>query len=210
MLFGVAQRRIIPTARQGGAAGAAATPSAAAAALHGEGDALFASARVRLLRVVRRDETRDVGEHRGLGGFAGTRVDGPIAVARGTLDIYGTVDGDVFTLGGDIRVHKGARVTGDAWAAAGVRMQDERDTSTPRTLEGKTLVVTGSLTGFSRDGAKEAIVARGGKASSSVSKKTDYVVVGDSPGSKADKAEQLGVPVIDEDAFRTLLEKGEV
>ena len=98
----------------------------------------------------------------------------------------------------------------DAWAAAGVRMQDERDTSTPRTLEGKTLVVTGSLTGFSRDGAKEAIVARGGKASSSVSKKTDYVVVGDSPGSKADKAEQLGVPVLDEDAFRTLLEKGEV
>ena len=98
----------------------------------------------------------------------------------------------------------------DAWAAAGVRMQDERDASTPRTLEGKTLVVTGSLTGFSRDGAKEAIVARGGKASSSVSKKTDYVVVGDSPGSKADKAEQLGVPVLDEDAFRRLLEKGEV
>jgi hypothetical protein len=50
---------------------------------------------------------------------AGTRVDGPIAVARGTLDVFGTVDGDVFTLGGDIRVHKGARVTGDAWAAAG-------------------------------------------------------------------------------------------
>jgi len=97
----------------------------------------------------------------------------------------------------------------DAWAAAGVRMQDERDTSTPRTLEGKTLVVTGSLTGFSRDGAKEAIVARGGKASSSVSKKTDYVVVGDSPGSKADRAEQLGVSVLDEDGFRVLLETGE-
>ncbi len=97
----------------------------------------------------------------------------------------------------------------DAWAAAGVRMQDERDASTPRTLEGKTLVVTGSLAGFSRDGAKEAIVARGGKASSSVSKKTDYVVVGDSPGSKADKAEQLGVPVLDEDGFRVLLETGE-
>ena len=96
----------------------------------------------------------------------------------------------------------------DAWAAAGVRMQDERDASTPRTLEGKTLVVTGSLAGFSRDGAKEAIVARGGKASSSVSKKTDYVVVGDSPGSKADRAEQLGVPVLDEDGFRVLLETG--
>ena len=73
-------------------------------------------------------------------------------------------------------------------------MEDERDTSTPQTLEGMTIVVTGSLVDFSRDGAKEAIVSRGGKAASSVSKKTDYVVVGDSPGSKAEKAEQLGVP----------------
>jgi DNA ligase (NAD+) len=96
----------------------------------------------------------------------------------------------------------------DKWAAAGVRMEDERDESTPRTLEGLTIVVTGSLVDFSRDGAKEAIVSRGGKASSSVSKKTDYVVVGDSPGSKADKAEQLGVPILDEDAFKRLLEQG--
>jgi DNA ligase (NAD+) len=96
----------------------------------------------------------------------------------------------------------------DKWAAAGVRMEDERDASTPRTLEGLTLVVTGSLVDFSRDGAKEAILSRGGKASSSVSKKTDYVVVGDSPGSKADKAEQLGVPILDEDAFKLLLEGG--
>jgi DNA ligase (NAD+) len=96
----------------------------------------------------------------------------------------------------------------DKWAAAGVRMEDERDDSTPRTLEGLTIVVTGSLADFSRDGAKEAIVSRGGKASSSVSKKTDYVVVGDSPGSKADKAEQLGVPILDEDAFKVLLERG--
>jgi DNA ligase (NAD+) len=87
-------------------------------------------------------------------------------------------------------------------------MADERDESTPRTLEGLTLVVTGSLVDFSRDGAKEAIVSRGGKASSSVSKKTAYVVVGDSPGSKADKAEQLGVPVLDEAAFKVLLESG--
>jgi DNA ligase (NAD+) len=94
------------------------------------------------------------------------------------------------------------------WAEAGVRMEDERDQSTPRTLEGLTLVVTGSLVDFSRDGAKEAIVSRGGKASSSVSKKTDYVVIGDNPGSKAEKAEQLGVPVLDEDAFKLLLEKG--
>jgi DNA ligase (NAD+) len=96
----------------------------------------------------------------------------------------------------------------DKWAAAGVRMADEVDESTPRTLEGLTIVVTGSLEGFSRDEAKEAILTRGGKASGSVSKKTDYVVVGDNAGSKADKAEELGVPVLDEAGFRRLLEDG--
>jgi DNA ligase (NAD+) len=96
----------------------------------------------------------------------------------------------------------------EKWRAAGVRMADERDTSTPRTLEGLTIVVTGSLTGFSRDEAKEAILARGGKASGSVSKKTDYVVAGDAPGSKYDKAVELGVPILDEDGFRTLLAEG--
>ena len=96
----------------------------------------------------------------------------------------------------------------DKWAAAGVRMADEVDESTPRTLEGLTVVVTGSLEGFSRDEAKEAILARGGKASGSVSKKTDYVVVGENAGSKADKAEELGVPVLDEAGFRRLLEDG--
>ncbi|HNM84624.1 MAG TPA: NAD-dependent DNA ligase LigA [Mycobacterium sp.] len=96
----------------------------------------------------------------------------------------------------------------DKWRAAGVRMADERDTSVERTLEGLTIVVTGSLNGFSRDGAKEAIIARGGKAAGSVSKKTDYVVAGDSPGSKYDKAIELGVPVLDEDGFVRLLESG--
>lgn len=96
----------------------------------------------------------------------------------------------------------------DKWRAAGVRMADERDESVPRTLEGLTIVVTGSLTGFSRDDAKEAIVARGGKAAGSVSKKTDYVVAGDSPGSKYDKAVELGVPILDEDGFRRLLDEG--
>ena len=96
----------------------------------------------------------------------------------------------------------------EKWRAAGVRMADERDESVPRTLEGLTIVVTGSLTGFSRDDAKEAIVARGGKAAGSVSKKTDYVVAGDSPGSKYDKAVELGVPILDEDGFRKLLADG--
>ena len=96
----------------------------------------------------------------------------------------------------------------DKWAEAGVAMADERDESVARTLEGLTVVVTGSLVDFSRDSAKEAIVSRGGKAAGSVSKKTDYVVVGDNAGTKAEKAEQLGVPVLDEPAFQVLLEHG--
>ncbi len=96
----------------------------------------------------------------------------------------------------------------ERWAAAGVRMADERDTSLERTLEGRTVVVTGSLDGFSRDETKEAIVSRGGKAAGSVSKKTDWVVVGANAGSKAARAEELGVPVLDEEQFVRLLETG--
>lgn len=96
-----------------------------------------------------------------------------------------------------------------AWAEAGVRAEVERNTL-PQTLAGKTVVVTGSLEGFSRDSAKEAIVERGGKAAGSVSRKTDYVVVGANAGSKAAKAEELGIPMLDEDQFKALLEAGEV
>ncbi|WP_194166741.1 NAD-dependent DNA ligase LigA [Mycolicibacterium sp. P9-22] len=96
----------------------------------------------------------------------------------------------------------------DKWRGAGVRMVDERDAGIERTLEGLSIVVTGSLTGFSRDEAKEAILTRGGKAAGSVSKKTSYVVAGDAPGSKYDKAIELGVPVLDEDGFRKLLADG--
>ena len=69
-------------------------------------------------------------------------------------------------------------------------------------------MATGSLHDFTRDSVKEAIISRGGKASGSVSKKTDFVVVGENAGSKADKAEQLGVAVLDEAGFKVLLEKG--
>ncbi|MFE5786886.1 NAD-dependent DNA ligase LigA [Rhodococcus erythropolis] len=96
----------------------------------------------------------------------------------------------------------------DKWASAGVRMEDERDDSIPRNLEGLSIVVTGSLETYSRDQAKEAILVRGGKAAGSVSKKTAFVVVGEAPGSKHDKAVELGVPVLDEDGFRRLLEDG--
>ena len=94
------------------------------------------------------------------------------------------------------------------WTEAGVRMADERDTSIDRNLEGLSIVVTGSLRTYSRDGAKEAILQRGGKAAGSVSKKTAFVVVGDAPGSKYDKAVSLGVPVLDEDGFTVLLTEG--
>lgn len=94
------------------------------------------------------------------------------------------------------------------WADAGVRMADERDESIPATLAGLTIVATGSLADFTRDSVKEAIISHGGKAASSVSKNTDYVVVGASAGSKAAKAEQLGVPILDEAAFKVLLEHG--
>ncbi|WP_062212689.1 NAD-dependent DNA ligase LigA [Demequina oxidasica] len=96
----------------------------------------------------------------------------------------------------------------DSWAAAGVRMEDERDESVPATLAGLTIVATGSLENFTRDSVKEAIIAHGGKAASSVSKNTDYVVAGAGAGSKAAKAEQLGVTILDEAAFEELLEQG--
>ena len=99
------------------------------------------------------------------------------------------------------------------WEAAGVRTREETSdqpgTEVPRrTLDGLTIVVTGSLEGFTRDSAKEAIVSRGGRASGSVSKKTSFVVVGDKAGSKEVKARELGLPILDEDGFVSLLEGG--
>ncbi|MFI6142796.1 NAD-dependent DNA ligase LigA [Streptomyces griseus] len=96
------------------------------------------------------------------------------------------------------------------WREAGVRMADEGpdEDEGPRPLEGLTVVVTGTLAGHTRDGAKEALQALGAKVAGSVSKKTAFVVVGDNPGSKYDKAMQLKVPVLDEDGFAILLEQG--
>lgn len=94
------------------------------------------------------------------------------------------------------------------WAAAGVRMQEDEAPRGEQTLAGLTVVVTGTLDGFSREAAQEAITSRGGKAAGSVSKNTDFVVAGPGAGSKAAKAEALGIPILDEAAFVTLLEKG--
>lgn len=92
-----------------------------------------------------------------------------------------------------------------AWRAAGVGVGEARKSDMPQTLAGKTVVVTGSLEEFSRDSAKEAILERGGKAAGSVSRKTDYVVVGANAGSKAARAEELGIPMLDEAQFELLL-----
>lgn len=97
----------------------------------------------------------------------------------------------------------------DKWRAAGVRMEEEAGAALlPQTLAGLSIVITGSLENFTRDEAAFAVTARGGKAASSVSKKTAFVVVGDSPGSKYDKAVSLGVPVLREPAFQILLNDG--
>jgi DNA ligase (NAD+) len=91
------------------------------------------------------------------------------------------------------------------WRAAGVRMAEPRRRSGPGPLEGVTVVLTGTLSEYSRDQAAAEVNARGGKVTSSVSKKTTFVVAGDNPGSKYDRAVSLGVPVLDESGFQVLL-----
>ena len=91
------------------------------------------------------------------------------------------------------------------WSKAGVRVVAEVEVQLPQTLSGLTFVVTGGLESYSRDSIAETIAAHGGKSSSSVSKKTNYVLVGTDPGSKLAKAQELGVPVIDEATFKQLL-----
>ena len=92
------------------------------------------------------------------------------------------------------------------WEGAGVSLVNaEIENTQPQTLAGLTIVLTGSLTEFTRDSAAEAVTLRGGKVASSVSKKTDYVVVGEAAGSKADRAIELGLNILDEAGFKRLL-----
>ena len=133
------------------------------------------------------------------------------AIAQATVEELAAVDGVGNVIAESIQEwfsEKWHQAIVKKWAAAGVTMEGVASSTKPQTLAGLTLVVTGSLEKFTRDGVSEAITERGGKAASSVSKKTDYVVVGDSPGSKAARAEELGVAIIDEAAFIQLLENG--
>jgi DNA ligase (NAD+) len=133
------------------------------------------------------------------------------AVAAGRVEDLSAVDGVGPTIADSLIEWFGVDWHRDIvrkWRAAGVQMRDERTDTGPRPLEGLTMVVTGTLATHSRDQATEAITSRGGKVTGSVSKKTDFVVVGDNPGSKYDKALSLKVPVLDEQGFAVLLADG--
>ena len=100
------------------------------------------------------------------------------------------------------------RTVVEKWRAAGVRLEEDVTDDGPRVLEGVTVVITGSLRDYSRDTATEAVQNLGGKVSGSVSKKTSFLVAGENPASKFDKAMSLGVPVLDDDGFAALLAEG--
>jgi DNA ligase (NAD+) len=97
------------------------------------------------------------------------------------------------------------RATIERLREAGVAMREERASDGPRPLDGKTLVLTGALRSLGRDEARDLVARLGGRVSGSVSKKTDYVVIGEDAGSKAADAKRLGVPTLDEDQFLKLV-----
>ncbi|MDT4992657.1 MAG: ligase [Actinoplanes sp.] len=133
------------------------------------------------------------------------------AVNEGRVEELSAVDGVGPTIAESLREWFGVDWHTEIvrkWRAAGVRMADERVDVGPRPLEDLTFVVTGTLASHSRDAATEAVTSRGGKVSGSVSKRTSFVVVGDNPGSKYDKALSLKVPVLDEAGFAILLADG--
>nr|WP_239579050.1 NAD-dependent DNA ligase LigA [Microlunatus panaciterrae] len=133
------------------------------------------------------------------------------ALAAATEEELAAVDGIGPTLAASIRewfAEPWHRAIVAKWQAAGCVMRDEKVEGREPTLAGLTFVVTGSLSGYTRDSAAEALTSRGGKVSSAVSKKTSFVVVGDSPGSKYDKAVSLKVPILDADGFEVLLHAG--
>ncbi|MCM4076759.1 NAD-dependent DNA ligase LigA [Paractinoplanes hotanensis] len=130
---------------------------------------------------------------------------------KAVADVLSTVEGVGPTIAASLREWFAVDWHRDIvrkWREAGVKMADERVDEGPRPLEGLTLVVTGTLSTHSRDQATEAVTSRGGKVSGSVSKKTAFVVVGDNPGSKYDKALALKVPVLNEEGFAVLLADG--
>ena len=132
-------------------------------------------------------------------------------IERATLEELSDIDGVGGVIAQSIKEwfsEKWHRNIVKKWEKSGVLMIDAVTEKLPQTIAGLTIVVTGSLINFTRDGVAEAITSRGGKSAASVSKNTDYLVVGDAPGSKFQKAQELGVPILDESRFKQLLESG--
>ena len=136
------------------------------------------------------------------------------AIEAASVDALAAVDGVGPTIAASVRDWFAVdwhRAIVSKWRAAGVRLEDpdfDPNRAAARLLAGVSVVITGTLASLSRDEAGEAVRQAGGKVTSSVSKKTDFVVAGENAGSKYDKAVELGVPVLDEAAFRVLLERG--
>ena len=132
-------------------------------------------------------------------------------IERATLEELSDIDGVGGVIAQSIKEwfsEKWHRNIVKKWEKSGVLMIDAVTEKLPQTIAGLTIVVTGSLINFTRDGVAEARTSRGGKSAASVSKNTDYLVVGDAPGSKFQKAQELGVPILDESRFKQLLESG--
>ncbi len=136
------------------------------------------------------------------------------AIEAASTDALAAVDGVGPTIAASLRdwfAEDWHRAIVAKWREAGVRLADpdwDPNRAAARLLAGVSVVITGTLAGMSRDEAGEAVRAAGGKVTSSVSKKTDFVVAGENAGSKYDKAVELGVPILDEAAFRVLLDQG--
>lgn len=136
------------------------------------------------------------------------------AIAAAEVDALADVEGVGPTIAASVRSWFHGPESGwhntivEKWRRAGVQLADETPTQAAATLEGLVIVVTGTLAQFSRDEAKEAIVSRGGRATGSVSRNTDYVVAGAKAGNKATQAEKLGIPILDEGQFEQLLAGG--
>jgi DNA ligase (NAD+) len=136
------------------------------------------------------------------------------AIEAASTDALAAVDGVGPTIAASLRdwfTEDWHRAIVAKWRTAGVQLEDpsfDSARAAARLLAGVSVVITGTLAGFSRDEAGEAVRAAGGKVTSSVSKKTDFVVAGENAGSKYDKAAELGVPILDEEAFRVLLDQG--
>src|SRR5580698_7894273 len=136
------------------------------------------------------------------------------AIETANVDALAAVDGVGPTIAASVRDWFAVdwhRAIVAKWRAAGVRLEEENfdpSRAAARLLAGVTVVITGTLPEFSREEAAEAVRAAGGKVTSSVSKKTDFVVAGENAGSKYDKAVELGIRILDEPAFRLLLAEG--